>query len=604
MFKPLFIFEAKQLTNRRNLIIMAIMVILSVYFCWDGIKDYRSVIESKQPFKNLEKEWISLYANYTAYGTRGIRILNLPSPISVIFNDMAVVEGMMAHVDTAEKLSISNSINGAALFSKTGGYMDFSGILMLLGTFIAMLYGFEAAIKKEFLSFFSDVTGSKYAVILNLLARVILFNLVFDGLALFILMVLLIAGIQAAGGYYLVFIAGLTLMNTFFIILGGFIGTFKKKSAQMVAIPAAYFLLVLLIPWMIQKAISTAAKNTIQSNNTFEYSTFKYVMDLEKRMYKKYGVWKSGPVAPDEIKKMIRSGQEVEYKKMREKELKRIDNMERLIRKCQGGSAIFPSTFYVSVNRELSSKGFQNAIRFYRYAYQMKQRFINFYIDRKFFKPLPKSGVEPFIKGNENIYRGTSLLPAGFVPGVIVCILWSGILLYLTWVFFQKPVVHDSEITKPESTFNLRKNVRVVIFNPSPDRISHLISVFQKKARVARVPNWPYLMSGIKVKWLFALFKIDIPAEGPAHELAEHYTQHLDEDAKASIIVELLRPVTTEIIVFNNFLNDLTDEFAARFAGFLQSLKKGKSIVYFTKSQAQASNIYDEVARFTDDKPL
>jgi hypothetical protein len=432
---------------------LAGIFILLAFLCWDGIRDYNKILANKKPFQEMERDKVSMHLHYTFYGVRGVRLLFIPSPLSAIFNDSAVFEGMVAHVDSAEMLNISNSFKGKDLFSNSGGFMDFSGIMLLISSFVALLYGWDATRNQEYLKFISDISGSRKPGFLITLARIILLNLFFWVLSAMVLFWLLINGINAANIFYLVHVLLLTLVITFFTAGGAIIGSIKNKPSPFITLPLVYFLLVFFIPWLLQRAVYMEAKEGIKSIYKFEYQSFKYMMTFEKRFYKHFEVWKSGDIAPDDIKSMIQSGQEVEYKQMRKTELKRIEGIVKRIRTYQTISFFFPTPFYISTNKELSSKGFQNFINFYRYAYDMKQDFIKFYIDRKFYRPLPKSGVEPFIKGNEDLFYGQSHLPQGFILGLVLTILYIAVLL-VTLYRMQTKGIKEEKVKSVKVDFN------------------------------------------------------------------------------------------------------------------------------------------------------
>jgi hypothetical protein len=438
MFKAVFILEEQKLFTGRNIKLFLPIFILLGLFCWDGITDFNTINENRKPFQEMERDKVSMHIHYTFYGIRGVRLLLIPSPISVLFNDTALFDGATAHVDTAEKLNISNSFKGKGLFSNSGGYMDFSGIIFLIGSFLALLYGYDAIRNQKYLKFVSQKFDSRNPTFFILLSRVILLNLVFLIMACLPPLFQTIYGMNAFNIFYLVFILGLFLIVTFFISTGAAIASIKNKPARLIALPIVYFLLVLFIPWAVKKAVYIAAKESIESIYKFEYKTFKYVMDFEKRFYKQFGVWKSGDVAPNDIQEFIESGQDREFNKLRKLEIERIDSILKKIRIYHTIAALFPTSFYLSMNKELSSKGFLNLIAFYRYAYEMKFKFIRFYIERKFYRPLPKSGVEPFIKKNEDLFYSQSRLPGSYFIGIILTSFYIAVLSFFTYKGVKK----------------------------------------------------------------------------------------------------------------------------------------------------------------------
>ena len=300
-------YESKKLFIVRNIIILVVLFILQAFFCWNGISDYKLIQANKKPFQEMERDKVSRHIHYTAYGTRGIRLLYMPCPLSVIFNVSAVFPGMTAHVDTGEGLEISNSLKGKDLFSNSNGFMDFAGITLLLSTFLSLIYGWDGTRNPEYLKFISDISGSPKPGFLITLARIILLNLVFLILSGMSLVWMLINGINTATIFYLVYVIVLTLVITSFVVAGGVIGSLKSKVAQFITMPVFYFLLVIFIPWFILDGVYTEAKKGLKLIYDFEYETFLYVINFEKYGYDKFGVWKSGKPAPKDIKAMIKN---------------------------------------------------------------------------------------------------------------------------------------------------------------------------------------------------------------------------------------------------------------------------------------------------------
>jgi hypothetical protein len=462
MFAPVLAYEAKNLFIRRNIVILIAFFILLAAFSCEGTNDYKTILRSQKPFQETEKNKVSLFIHYTLYGIRGVRLMCVPCPLSVIFNDLAVYSDMMANVDTGEGLNIYNSLKGKELFSDSGGFMDFSGIMLLVGSFLALTYGYDSTRNREYLKLLADISGSKHVIFLILLARVILLSLVFLVLACLSLLWLLLNGINVVNPFFLWFVLGLILAAIFFSLLGAVVGSLKSKAAQLITLPVVYFAFLMLVPWLVQKAVYTEATKSLKSVHDIEYDMLKVMMKLEKRLYDRFGVWKSGKgEASEDIKSAIQSGLQNEYKKLQEHENKRLADISRQVNMYQTTAALFPTTFYLSVNKELSSKGFRNFIDFYKYAYEMKYRFIKFYIEKKFHNPVPKEGLEPFIKGKENLFHARSQLPESFGLGLGLSFLYiAGLLAALYRIQVKEP---KKEIKQPQINFKKGENALLVL---------------------------------------------------------------------------------------------------------------------------------------------
>jgi hypothetical protein len=604
MLKRVLILEAKKLFIKRTLIILLTVLLFSFFFCLDGINDYKMIKSSQKPFQEMEKAKVSMHIHYTFYGIRGVRLLFIPGPLSVIFNDTALFEGMTAHVDTAEKLNISNSFKGKDLFSDSGGYMDYSGVMLLIGAFLALLYGFDATRNRDYLQMLSELTGKRFLILFVILSRILLTNLIIAVLSLLTLLGLVLSGIEAFNSIYLLYAFGLSLVLTFFFLTGAAIGAFRNKPAQLTALPILYFLLVLFIPWLVQKAVYIEAKEGILSIYDFEYKMLRSLMKLEERSFKQIGTWKSGDVASEEVKALVKSGQELEYKKLKRFETDRLNKMVKRIGVYQSLAAIFPTSFYLSTNKELSSKGFHNFIDFYRYAFDMKHRFIKFYIDRKFYHSLPKEGVESFIKGDENMFYGKSGLPDNYTLGLTITFGWIAGLLTLLWLFLNRPFSRSLRQQEDSLKLNFKANKTTVLISSDSKRIMTLLCDLRyRNIPFAYLRDWTTLPGDVRVKWFFSLLSLPVPEELTA--MAGKFINTLEPEQKAKILTALLTGIshtaTIEYFIFDNFLAGLSDEFENHFSRLLNSLKKGRKVIYISNSLSVSSKIADDVIRFTND---
>ncbi len=595
MLRGIIDYEFKKLFIRRNIIILAVLFILVAFLCWNGINDYNLIQKNKKPFQELEKKKVSIFLHYTYYGVHGVRLLYIPDPLSVMFNDSAVFPGMVAQVNTGEKLEISNSFKGKDLFSVSHGFMDFAGIMLLIGSFLALIYGWDATRSPKYLQFVADISHSTKPGFLITLARIILLNLVFWILCGLNLAWMLINGIHAANVFYLVYVLLLTLVITFFTAAGAVIGSLKSKVAQFIIMPGCYFLLVLFIPWLILDGVYMEAKKGIQSIYNFEYQTFEYLMKFEKDFYNRFGVFPSGKnAAPKDIKAMIESSRESVYQKMKNCEDERMGSIIKRIRTYQTLSALFPTALYLSGNKELSSKGFQNFVDFYLYAYDMKFKFVDFYLYRKFWLPLPKTGVESFIKGNEDLFYGKSQLPNSFLLGLILAVIYIAGLLFILYRMQTKEIKQEN--VKP---LNIDFNKGNILFALCKDeRIKSDISRYYRTQKnttfIDKInADFPYQLNGLNGIKADAVFKYLCRMAGVSEEKAVEYLKAVEITDLASLKLsreEILKfyavlkaAKDVEYIILDDFLKNEPREFEKDFLKFLGFLENsGKKILYMS----------------------
>jgi hypothetical protein len=466
MFKPVFSFESKRFIIKRNFKIFLALFLSLVGLSYDGIRDYKATIDSIESFQETERQKASKFMNYTLYGTRGIRLLFVPDPFCVIFNDLAVYRGLISTVDSGEGLYIFSDANGKELFAESSGFLDFSGVIYLIGCLIAILYGYDATRNDDYLNLLKDISDNRRIVLPIVLSRIILLNMYLILLCFLSLLWFLINGINLFDVSFLYFILVLVLVISSFIAGGAVIGSIKNKGLKIGSLFIVPFVFLLLIPGVIKKVFYNEATN-IKTIQEFEFDKLKVMMKLEKRLYDRFKTWKSGKVAPDDIKAMIQSGQEIEYKKLKGFEVYRIDKISRRVKAYHLVSSFFPTSFYKATNRELSSKGFKNFIIFYQFTFDKKYEFIAFYIDRKFYKPFPKTGLEPFIKGDEDLFHSESQLPYFFWMGVFLTFIYIAVLLFTLYRMQTKGIKVEKvktvkvDFNKGNRLFALCKNEKI-----------------------------------------------------------------------------------------------------------------------------------------------
>jgi hypothetical protein len=483
--------------------------------------------------------------------------------------------------------------------------MDFAGIMLLISSFLALIYGWDAARNQKYLKLISDISGSTKPGFLITLARIILLNLVFWILCCLNLAWMLINSIHAANIFYLVYVLLLTLVITFFVAAGAIIGSLKSKVAQFIIMPVGYFLLVLFIPWLILDGVYMEAKKGIQSIYDFEYQTFEYLMKFEKKGYEKLnGPWKSGKEpAPEELKAIIESSKESVYQKMKNCEDKRMNSIIKRIRTYQTLSVFFPTTLYLSSNKELSSKGFQNFVDFYHYAYDMKFKFVDFYLYRKFWLPLPKIGVEPFIKGNEDLLYGKSQLPNSFPLGLIMAVVYIAVLL-VTLYRMQSKGIEGEKVKTVKVDFNKKGNPLFALCKDEKIK-SDIFRYYQEQKTAACIDKitMDFHFNGVRadvvLKFLCHLAKAK---EEKAIEylsilgIKDLSTLKLEEEEilKFYAAVKIAKN-DVEFIVLDDFFKQKTREFETDFFKLLSTLDaSGQKVLYLSCNMYYPKKSLDE----------
>jgi hypothetical protein len=434
-----FILESKRQLNKKSLWLFLFFTLLSLYFVQNGINNYANTVESKGRFLDIEKMKVEQYATYGQYGTYGFRVLFIPSPLSIFFINSSTVSELTSNVDSGERLNIYNSFKGETLFTeKSGGFKDFSGIMLLLGSLLVLYFGYESRIHKDYLRFLSSFSSRKKLFASILFAQFGLLSIFFLSNTGLSLLLLKANGISLDRTEWIRFIAYngiLLLMMMFFLLLGSIAGSFKSRFTGFITVIVVWFALVFLVPGIVG-AITYQKADNIVSNYHLELQKLKKLMTVEKRMREKTG--SSEKRNPELVKELMEVYWDNEFRDIQRIEKKLEREMEKNIRHYQTLASYFPSTFYLSTSDEVSSKGYENFIRFYSYIQELKVRFVRFYLDKRFWQSpnVHPAKIESFIKTSENLFDAQSRLPKNFGTGILITILYISLLMIISYIMF------------------------------------------------------------------------------------------------------------------------------------------------------------------------
>lgn len=626
-FRAVFRLEFKRFWCKRNVLIFLVFFLLLLYFLQDGINNYHSILSNKDLFQETERTKVDQYVLYTQYGAYGIRLLFIPSPLSVVFNNSSVFNGLIAGVDSGERLNIYNNFKGKNLFAeRSAGYMDFSGIIILLGCILALLYGFDALQNREYLKWLASFLGLRRFFFALLVSRVFLVGLLLVLLAGLSLAWMQVKGLSLFNVHFIYFILTAFLVLTFFLLVGALIGTLKNRTTGFIAIFSVYFIFIFLIPWTMSKIVYVRAGD-IKSIYQLELEKLRIIMDFERKSFNEVGIYRSGDVAPQDIKRRIEKVLNNEYKKIYRLEDEMREDILRNIKRHHLITALIPTTFYTAVNYELSSSGYLNFLDYYVFSQERKRQFITFYVQKKFYSKSEPGKVETFIKGDENIYYAANRLPGNFGYGVLLNLLYIAVLSLLTFLRFKKSLYrrHRKRIPRLEALkFELEKGNCRVCHTSSSELKDQVYNFFPGKGQVfpGRISiNGQEIAAGdmkrdfvytchpahipgeIKVKDLFtclfaALDVTKAQQDRTREELIfeeignEHFSQlcHID---KVNILFAAARLKPAQVYLFNEIERDMDDVELECIAENVRELKKDNALLYLTRHLFFANKIAD-----------
>ena len=433
-----------------------ILLVLSLLLVQIGAGKLKKIHRETKVFQDLERLKVTMYIAYRQYGTYGIRYIFVPDPIFVLFINSGVIDDINAYVDSGERLKIYNNLIGSNLFQlKKYAFTDFSGIVFFFGSLLAALYGIDCFSRQKYLKFLASlIKSSGHVYIYLLLSRL----LILMGLLVIItggaILVILINGLSFSfNTSFFNFLLLLFLVTLYFFFLGTVFSTSRSRSTGLTALLTCWFILLFIIPASFHYYIAKSSE-LMTSIYQLEQEKLKLVMDFEKRALEKNITYKYGEKLTPSVKEEVLMYFNNELKKINELEEKIRSQMKKYTARLQRISLIFPTTFYLSSCSEISSTGYQNIIEFYKYVQDSKKDFFKFLMDKVYFSEGASNfaKVEPFIKGDENVFQSHSRLPFLFGWGLLITSLHILILLIVSYSRYKRFIAALSSKSRYEKS--------------------------------------------------------------------------------------------------------------------------------------------------------
>lgn len=433
----IFKFEGKRFLNLKTGIILFLLLVFSLGFFLHSIFEYKDTQEQKRLFQDFEKKRVEQFYNYRIYGFRGFRLFYLADPISIFFINSVPIPDMNAFADSAEQLKFSKPVTINTVFElRKNWFTDYSGILLLIGTLLILFYGYPALKSSEYLRLPDSITGHKKFFWAVYFARGLwLFVFLIAFLACLILLAALNGIIIAIDLYLLIFLLVSYGLAMLILSVGFWCGTLKSAKTSMATALTIWVVFIFFIPTIHNIVISSNAY-AMKPIYQFEMEKLTIFMNWEKFLLEKEGTVKLGEKPSESYKKRMLDFKQNELKKIQAMEEDQIAQLTRTKKLYQLLASFFPTTFYQSVNNEISSRGYNNLVAFCKYALGEKLKFIGIIIEKEFFSNYSK--VEQFNAGNENVYTARPKLPEFFLLGVLFNLLWIAAFVIPAYYGFKK----------------------------------------------------------------------------------------------------------------------------------------------------------------------
>lgn len=596
VFRSFFDLELKRFLCKRNIIIFLLFLTVSFYFLQEGIHRHQLLERNKGTFKQIEKIKVKQYVMYTQYGSYGFRLMFMPSTLSIFFNNSGDFAGLISNIDSGERLNIYNPFRGKTLFTeRNGALMDFSGLILLLGSLFALYFGYEALYHKKYLKFLSGLSGY----------RKVFFPIIGSRIAFIFLLLLLSAGcswgvlkfngFELSGENYrhlLAYFGMLFLVLLFFFSMGTVVSHLKSKSLGIITMTGLFFSFIFIIPCTINKIMSEKAAGMTDSYH-LELEKLKVIMDFEKRAYEKIGIFRSGKKAPPSVTKLVESYWQKDFKKIQGFEQKLERQMGRNIRDYQSLSMFFPSSFYLSVGNEISSRGYDNFMAFYRNARKLKEQFLRFYFNKKFYTDHTNEDIESFVKDEENLFNASSRLPRTFRMGMVLTSAYIILLFIVSWLLLVKQKKTPLEMEFP--SFELEKGNSYFILCDTPQYRDNLFRFYEFRENITGIDrvNPEEIDTGIDVREMVTYFSrirgVDEKKVWGNLSVLGIQEPDIKKTKRKNLAPEVLKKIyaavslagEARIVVVKDFVKDENRKFEEQFRRLLYILqKRGKIILY------------------------
>lgn len=653
-FKSFLSFEFKRTMSWRNSWVLALFFLLSMVLIGLGIDQFKDIETEKTEFQKVEKSKVPQWNNYTQYGGYGIYLYFMPSPLSIFFNNTNLFTELTAHVDVGERSNISKSFKGKKIFShKPKKLWDFAGIVLLFGSFMALYYGYEAFRDREYLKFLASLFGEKRVFRLIFVSRLILLCTFISCVTLVGVVLIKIFGIEikAAVFYFiLLFLFLMLLMMAFFLSIGtaagGYGAAYGKKGRKIgrFIVIVMWIGFVYFIPASIDKVVEIGA-NKIKSNYQSEKEKLEQLMGFEDEAIKKAREIEKETgkkLSREDIARLAEEYAKNKFKEVQEIEIKLNKEIRKYIDLHQALSMLFPSTFYLSVTNEISSRGYENILGFHEFAKDTKDKFLDFYVKRR---PYHKRGqpVESFVKKDENIYFGEGRVPWNFWWGLLATFVWIGGMFRFSYFLYRKSLfgapkevilgLNDLDIDVEEGKSNvvLSRGETVTIRQ-------HLYNVFSGKNKAFNgrvlIDGKDIVPGNKRVDFVYICHPDEIPGDikvgnfikflgqalkAPKEQLKsirvrldlnkfgkKSFNELEDENKlRGQIVLTAALFKQSGIYVINNLTKGMPADFIKEFAQQLDKLKQEESaILYLTNDVFMAKRIGDYTSVLKSDADL
>jgi len=431
--------ELTRFMSPKKIGLFLLILIVSLYFINDGIGKYEKINEKKEVFQEIEKANVKKFINYSQYGAFGFRLLFIPSPINIIFFNSGVSQELVAFLDSGARIMLYNSLLGENLYSeKSYGFNDFSSFFLLIISILSIIWGYFSLWQPEFMKILANFSSCKKAYFSYMFAKLMVLNLFIIITIACALILMVFKGIHISQEEFLniiIFLVLIIITSFIFFLLGTIGGSINSRVFGIILVMAIWFVLMILIPRAQIKIISKKADN-ITSAYKLEQRKLDVLSEFEKIALDEGRRYTSMEERKQSERKLIEGYWNNEFRKIQAIEKGMQKEMRENYHFYKWIAILFPTTFYHFVTGEISSKGYENFFDFYEFAQNHQEKFVRYYLNKKFYSDYSK--VESYIKGDKNLFYAHSRVPGNFGWGILLTLFYIWVLVFVSFVRFKK----------------------------------------------------------------------------------------------------------------------------------------------------------------------
>jgi ABC-type transport system involved in cytochrome c biogenesis ATPase subunit len=442
-FKALFVLLLKRFFSRRNIFLLLVLLVLSIYGTQQGIKERKQILNNREEFKKLESTLFNKIRNYSKYSSDGFKIFLIPGSPSVFFSNPVFLSELSARINSITILDIGSNCKGGLILRGNSPFTQrFDNVVRVLASLLILFLGFEIMRKKEFLRSLSSqwckfgvfITISFSVTILFILCLLVIFACC---IGLTVLQGILLTTADIKG--LLISLPPMILKLLFFFFFGAILGSIRSKYTGIPGLLAVWIIFIFIYPAVVNSYIENKS-HEITSAYKADSGKLSIMTNFEKRAEKVDGKYKDNT---DEGRRKVA---EKFWEKDR-KEIEAVDErlkqeISQLIDEYNTLSLFTPTTFYTNTCDEVSSRGYQSYLDFFTYLQDLRSKFVRFWIERVYYHD--QEVLVNFVTNDENLFYSKSRVPKKYWTGVFFNLGIVILLAAISYLLFKRSLEHVS----------------------------------------------------------------------------------------------------------------------------------------------------------------